>query len=154
MIASPRLALLPQACTPVPTSLSISGHRGEKATLGDDAGEDCSQQPYSILIFHYFNTWRSSCATGLLFHRNQPVANLPPPPPPWYKTTACHPTHFADSVFRVLLCRKNKGLDFCTCAFFLEVHLGECMYLLVSGLADSHPRSRRYGSCRTCLPYF
>jgi hypothetical protein len=59
--ASLRLAL-PQACTPVPTSLSISGHRAEKATLGDDAGEDCSQQPYKILILHY-NTWRTSCAT-------------------------------------------------------------------------------------------
>jgi len=29
LLASPRLAL-PQACTPVPTSLSTSGHRGEK----------------------------------------------------------------------------------------------------------------------------
>jgi len=33
-----------------------------------------------------------------------------------------------------------------------SIHLGECMYiLLVSGLADSHPRSRRYGSCCTLL---
>ena len=120
----------------VPTSLSISGHRGEKATLGDHAGEDCFLNSHttsttSRFFTHYPPLLGVIHAPQLVVCDNaRQKHDLFPPSQPaspacchlQRRTSSCLSSHtFADSVFRVLLCRKETGPGFLY-AFFARMH--------------------------------
>jgi hypothetical protein len=138
--------------------------------------------PYSILYYSSTTARRSSCATVAVVRNARqkhdfslymylPFSSKPACCHSYGATVctnhrACRPTHIADSVFRVLLCREIRawmsvcmlfscwvlGVRWLARMSLQKVHLGQVHFLVwVSGLAVSHPRSRRQVWHLCCL---
>jgi hypothetical protein len=153
--------------------LASLGTLAKKATLGDDAGEDCSQRHTASCNYSSTTARCSSCATvAVVCNARQGRSMFSFPLSYSLKPACCHSQgatvvqitelvipHIADSVFRVLPCCESRawmsvgsyafscwvlGVRWLARMSLQKVHLGQVHFLvLASGLAVSHPRSRR-----------